>query len=100
VILHVKPHLSKIIFWTAFQEKGKVRFLVCHSGLDPESSDSGSYKIWQRHWIPAFAGMTTVGVFWTAYGNLTFRTKNNLSKNVRFQQVISPKGGFSDYFGQ
>jgi hypothetical protein len=92
--------MSKIIFWTAFQEKETVRFFVCHSGLDPESSDFGRYEIRQRDWIPAFAGMTIVGVFSTAYGNLIFRIRTNLSKNFRFQQVICLKGGFSDYFGQ
>jgi len=39
---------------------------VCHSGLDPESSDFGCYELRQRHWIPAFAGMTIVGVCWMA----------------------------------
>jgi hypothetical protein len=39
---------------------------VCHSGLYPESSDFGCYELRQRHWIPAFAGMTIVGVCWIA----------------------------------
>jgi hypothetical protein len=82
----------------SISRKGKSEIL-CHSGLDPESSDFGSYELRQRHWIPAFAGMTIVGVCWTAYGNLIFRTRTNLSNNCRFHQVISPKGGFSDYLG-
>ena len=67
--------MSKIIFWRAFQEKKKVRFSVCHSGLDPESSDFSSYKVRQRHWIPAFAGMTIGGFLWTV-------VKNKFSHNL------------------
>jgi len=57
----MESHLSKIIFWTAFQDKGELVFFGRHSGLDPvsgtgqapESSDFGSYNIEQGHWIPA-----------------------------------------------
>jgi len=35
-----------------------VIFLLCHSGLDPESSVFNSF------WIPAFAGMTVWGNFY------------------------------------
>jgi hypothetical protein len=77
-----KSHLSKPIYWTAFHVKEKVRFFVCHSGLDPESSDFGSYELRQRHWIPAFAGMTAVGVCWTAYGNLIFNDFAFLDHNI------------------
>jgi len=93
----------------SISRKRKERFVVCHSGLDPvssatrprrESSDFGSYEIWQRHWIPVFTGMTIVGVLWTAYWYLTFETATDVSKNIRFQQVISSPRGFSDYFGQ
>ena len=45
---------------------------VCHSGLDPESSDFGCYELRQRHWIPAFAGMTIVGVCWIAMIDFIF----------------------------
>ncbi len=36
---------------------------VCHSGLDPESGDFGLREAHERHWIPAFAGMTVSDVF-------------------------------------
>jgi hypothetical protein len=98
--MYLMSDLSKIIFRTAFQDKGELVFFGRHSGLDPESSDFGRYPIGQRHWIPAFAGMTRVGVFWTAYGDLNIRTRKNVFKNVKFQKVIFPKGGYSDYFGQ
>ena len=87
-------------FMGCISRKRKARFVVCHSGLDPESSDFGSYEIWQRHWIPVFTGMTIVGVLWTAYWYLAFETATHVSKNIRFQQVFSSPRGFSDYFGQ
>lgn len=38
--------------------------------------------------------MTRVGVFWTAYGHLTFRTSTNLSKTLDFSRLFLPKEAF------
>jgi hypothetical protein len=44
--------------------KSKAQIMVCHSGLDPESSvlNLGSLLLQGHVWIPAFEGMTVLAV--------------------------------------
>jgi len=59
--------------------------LVCHSGLDPESS------IFSQFWIPAFAGMTALETFYE-----TIKETENIT-TVRPWPCFGKTGDLSDH---